>query len=183
MFKKILIANRGEIACRVAATARRMGIQTVAVYSDADAEAPHVAMADEAVRIGAAPAAESYLNVAAILDAARRTDADAVHPDDPGAVDHRRAHRAARGRRQRGPAGEAAGVRRQRERHHHQRAQHLHLDERRRDRVGIRRDVQRTRRDRLDQVVPRVVAQLWRGLDRHPAGGERAADRREHVGL
>ena len=79
-FRKILIANRGEIACRVMRTARTLGYRTVAVYSDADAEAPHVAMADEAVRIGAAPAAESYLNVAAILDAARRTGADAVHP-------------------------------------------------------------------------------------------------------
>ena len=79
-FSKILVANRGEIACRVMRTARTLGYRTVAVYSDADAEAPHVAMADEAVRIGAAPAAESYLNVAAILDAARRTGADAVHP-------------------------------------------------------------------------------------------------------
>ena len=79
-FSKILVANRGEIACRVMRTARTLGYRCVAVYSDADAEAPHVAMADEAVRIGAAPAAESYLNVAAILDAARRTGADAVHP-------------------------------------------------------------------------------------------------------
>ena len=79
-FSKILVANRGEIACRVIRTARTLGYRCVAVYSDADAEAPHVAMADEAVRIGAAPAAESYLNVAAILDAARRTGADAVHP-------------------------------------------------------------------------------------------------------
>ncbi|MBK9020588.1 MAG: carbamoyl-phosphate synthase subunit L [Sulfuritalea sp.] len=79
-FQRILIANRGEIACRVMRTARTLGYRTVAVYSDADAGAPHVAMADEAVRIGPAPAAESYLNITAILDAARRTGADAVHP-------------------------------------------------------------------------------------------------------
>ena len=79
-FRKILVANRGEIACRVMRTARTLGYRTVAVYSDADVGAPHVLMADEAVRIGPAPAAESYLNVAAILDAARRTGADAVHP-------------------------------------------------------------------------------------------------------
>jgi acetyl-CoA carboxylase biotin carboxylase subunit len=80
MFEKILIANRGEIACRVMRTAHRLGYRTVAVYSDADAGAPHVALADEAVCIGAAPAAASYLNVEALLDAARRTGADAVHP-------------------------------------------------------------------------------------------------------
>ena len=80
MFEKILIANRGEIACRVMKTARRMGIGTVAVHSDADADAPHVAMADEAVRIGPAPAAESYLDMEAILDAIRATGAQAVHP-------------------------------------------------------------------------------------------------------
>jgi acetyl/propionyl-CoA carboxylase alpha subunit len=79
-FSKILIANRGEIACRVMRTARAMGYRTVAVYSDADASAPHVALADEAVRIGPPPAAESYLCIAALLDAARRTGADAVHP-------------------------------------------------------------------------------------------------------
>ena len=80
MFAKILIANRGEIACRVIRTARRMGIGTVAVYSDADRDALHVAMADEAVRIGPPPAAQSYLDIGAILDACRRTGADAVHP-------------------------------------------------------------------------------------------------------
>jgi 3-methylcrotonyl-CoA carboxylase alpha subunit len=80
MFKKILIANRGEIACRVMGTARRMGIATVAVYSDADAAAAHVAQADEARRIGPAPAAESYLNIAAIVAAARAAGAQAVHP-------------------------------------------------------------------------------------------------------
>src|SRR4249920_1911501 len=79
-FHKILIANRGEIACRVMRTARTLGYRTVAVFSDADADAPHVRQADEAVRIGAAPAAESYLNIAALIDAARRTGADAVHP-------------------------------------------------------------------------------------------------------
>ena len=80
MFKKILIANRGEIACRVIKTARRMGIATVAVYSDADARALHVAMADEAVHVGPAPAAQSYLVIDSILDAVRRTGAEAVHP-------------------------------------------------------------------------------------------------------
>ena len=77
---KVLIANRGEIALRVMRTCRRMGIATVAVYSDADADAPFVRFADEAVRIGAAPARESYLVVNALLDAARVTGADAVHP-------------------------------------------------------------------------------------------------------
>ena len=79
-FSKILIANRGEIACRVMRTARAMGYSTVAVYSDADADALHVREADEAARIGPAPVSESYLNVAAIIDAAKRTGADAVHP-------------------------------------------------------------------------------------------------------
>ncbi len=79
-FRKLLIANRGEIACRVLRTAHRLGCRTVAVYSDADASAPHVALADEAVGIGAAPASASYLNVEAILGAARRTGAEAVHP-------------------------------------------------------------------------------------------------------
>ena len=80
MFKKILIANRGEIACRVIATARRMGIATIAVYSDADKDAPHVDMADEAVRIGPPPAAESYLVIANIVAACKATGAEAVHP-------------------------------------------------------------------------------------------------------
>ena len=80
MFKKILIANRGEIACRVIKTARRMGIQTVAVYSDADARAPFVQMADEAVHIGPSPAAESYLIADKIIAACKQTGADAVHP-------------------------------------------------------------------------------------------------------
>ncbi len=79
-FSKILVANRGEIACRVMRTAQRLGYRTVAVFSDADAQAPHVAMADEAVRIGPPPAADSYLNIAALLAAARATGADAVHP-------------------------------------------------------------------------------------------------------
>ena len=80
MFKKILVANRGEIACRVFRTAKRMGIATVAVYSDADARSPHVLMADEAVRIGPAPAAESYLKAELILEAAKATGADCIHP-------------------------------------------------------------------------------------------------------
>ena len=80
MFSKILIANRGEIACRVITTARKMGIKTVAVYSDADARAPFVAMADEAVHIGPSPAAESYLVADKIIAACKQTGADAVHP-------------------------------------------------------------------------------------------------------
>jgi propionyl-CoA carboxylase alpha chain len=80
MFKKILVANRGEIACRVMRTAKRMGIATVAVYSDADARAPHVLMADESVRLGPPPAAESYLKADLILAAAKETGVDAIHP-------------------------------------------------------------------------------------------------------
>ena len=80
MFKKILIANRGEIACRVIKTARKMGIATVAVYSDADRNALHVEMADEAVHIGPPAAAESYIVIAKIMDAVRQTGAEAVHP-------------------------------------------------------------------------------------------------------
>jgi len=80
MFEKILIANRGEIACRIIKTARRMGIKTVAVYSDADRDAVHVAMADEAVHIGPAAAAQSYLLADRIIDACRQTGAQAVHP-------------------------------------------------------------------------------------------------------
>jgi 3-methylcrotonyl-CoA carboxylase alpha subunit len=80
MFKKILIANRGEIACRVIATARRLGITTVAVYSEADAQSRHVALADEAYPIGPAPARQSYLAIPAILDAAKRAGAQAIHP-------------------------------------------------------------------------------------------------------
>lgn len=80
MFNKILIANRGEIACRVIRTARKLGYRTVAVFSDADRDAPHVALADEAVHIGASPAADSYLRFDAILDACRKTGADALHP-------------------------------------------------------------------------------------------------------
>ncbi|WP_095189605.1 acetyl/propionyl/methylcrotonyl-CoA carboxylase subunit alpha [Pseudomonas sp. Irchel 3E19] len=77
---KILIANRGEIACRLQRTAQTLGYRTVAVFSDADADALHVQMADQAVRIGPAPVQQSYLNIPAILDAARRSGADAIHP-------------------------------------------------------------------------------------------------------
>ena len=80
MFKKILIANRGEIACRIIKTARRMGIKTVAVYSEADKDALHVEMADEAVAIGPPAAAQSYLVIDKIVDACKATGAEAVHP-------------------------------------------------------------------------------------------------------
>ena len=80
MFKKILIANRGEIACRVIKTAKKMGIATVAVYSDADRNALHVKMADEAVHIGPPPANQSYIVIDKIMDAIRQTGAEAVHP-------------------------------------------------------------------------------------------------------
>src|SRR5690606_26598615 len=80
MFKKILIANRGEIACRVIRTARAMGIATVAVYSEADADARHVREADEAVAIGPSPSAQSYLVIDSILKAIAQTGAEAVHP-------------------------------------------------------------------------------------------------------
>jgi len=80
MIKRLLIANRGEIARRIIRACRELGVETVAVYSDADAKALHVSEADRAVRIGAAPARESYLNVDAIIAAARSTKADAVHP-------------------------------------------------------------------------------------------------------
>ena len=80
MLRRLLIANRGEIACRIMRTAKRLGVETVAVYSEADANAMHVAMADQAVLIGAPPARESYLKIDALVDAARRTGADSVHP-------------------------------------------------------------------------------------------------------
>jgi propionyl-CoA carboxylase alpha chain len=80
MFKKILIANRGEIACRVIRTARKMGIATVAVYSEADRDARHVDLADEAVLIGPAPSRESYLRADRIIQACKDTGAEAVHP-------------------------------------------------------------------------------------------------------
>ncbi|NJL50910.1 MAG: urea carboxylase, partial [Blastochloris sp.] len=80
MFSKVLIANRGAIACRVIRTLRRMGIASVAVYSEADRHALHVAEADEAILVGPAPAAQSYLRTEAILDAALKTGAQAIHP-------------------------------------------------------------------------------------------------------
>src|SRR5262245_47373978 len=80
MFKQLLIANRGEIACRVIKTARRMGIKTVAVYSDADKDALHVMLADEAVCVGPPSARESYLVMDKIIAACRQTGAEAVHP-------------------------------------------------------------------------------------------------------
>src|SRR4051794_9217813 len=80
MFKRILIANRGEIACRIIKTARKMGISTVAVYSDADKDALHVEMADDAVHIGPPAAAESYLKIDRIVEACRTSGAEAGHP-------------------------------------------------------------------------------------------------------
>ncbi len=79
-FHTLLVANRGEIAVRIMRTARRLGLSTVAVYSEADRHSPHLAAADRAVCIGAAAPRESYLNIAAIIDAARKSGADAVHP-------------------------------------------------------------------------------------------------------
>jgi acetyl-CoA carboxylase biotin carboxylase subunit len=78
--RRLLIANRGEIAIRIARAGRELGIETVAIYSDADVDSPHVAAADRAIRVGGAPPAESYLNIAAIIDAARQTGSDAIHP-------------------------------------------------------------------------------------------------------
>ncbi|RUX83938.1 biotin carboxylase N-terminal domain-containing protein, partial [Mesorhizobium sp. M7D.F.Ca.US.004.01.2.1] len=80
MFRKLLVANRGEIACRVMRTARRMGIRTVAIWSDADRDAAHVAMADEAYRVGPPPAAQSYLDIARIIEICIAAQVDAVHP-------------------------------------------------------------------------------------------------------
>src|SRR6476469_250483 len=80
MFSTLLIANRGEIACRIARTARRMGITTVAVFSAADADALHVKSADRAIAIGPAAARDSYLNIPRIIAAAREANADAIHP-------------------------------------------------------------------------------------------------------
>ncbi|HAG97937.1 MAG TPA: 3-methylcrotonyl-CoA carboxylase, partial [Ktedonobacter sp.] len=80
MINTILIANRGEIACRVIRTCRRLGIRTVAIYSDADTHARHVRMADEAIHVGPSPSSESYLVIDAVIGAARRSGADAIHP-------------------------------------------------------------------------------------------------------
>src|SRR5277367_4866035 len=80
MFRKVLVANRGAIACRILRTLKKMGIGSVAVYSEADKHSLHVEQADESVLIGPAPAAQSYLSVDAILDAAVKTGAEAIHP-------------------------------------------------------------------------------------------------------
>src|SRR5580704_4783172 len=80
MFRKILVANRGAIACRIIRTLRKMGVRSVAVYSEADRHSLHVEQADEAVCIGPAPAAQSYLSIPILLNAARKTGAEAIHP-------------------------------------------------------------------------------------------------------
>jgi 3-methylcrotonyl-CoA carboxylase alpha subunit len=80
MIRRLMIANRGEIVCRIARTARRLGVRSIAVYSDADRNAQHVRVADEAYRLGAAPAADSYLNIAKLIELAKRVGADAIHP-------------------------------------------------------------------------------------------------------
>src|SRR5689334_14916259 len=80
MIKRLLIANRGEIARRIIRACRELGVQSVAVYSDADAKSPHVSEADQAIHIGAAPARFSYLNIDTIIEAARASHADAIHP-------------------------------------------------------------------------------------------------------
>ena len=80
MFQSLLIANRGEIACRIIRTARRMGLRSIAVFSDADETAQHVQMADEAIHIGPAPARDSYLSIPGIIAAAKRAGAEAIHP-------------------------------------------------------------------------------------------------------
>src|SRR3989338_3657181 len=80
MFSKILVANRGEIALRIIRACKEMGVRTVAIYSEPDANSPHVHLADEAVCIGSAPASQSYLNIPAIISAAEITDVDAIHP-------------------------------------------------------------------------------------------------------
>ena len=80
MFKRVLIANRGAIACRIIRTLRKLGIRSIAVYSEADRHSMHVSQADEAVCIGPAPAAQSYLSTEAVLAAARQTSAEAIHP-------------------------------------------------------------------------------------------------------
>ena len=80
MFKKLLIANRGEIACRVIKSARKMGIATVAIYSDADSKSLHVQMADEAIHIGPPPANQSYILIDKVMDAVKTSGAQAVHP-------------------------------------------------------------------------------------------------------
>ena len=79
-FRRLLIANRGEIACRIMRTATRMGLFNIAVFSDADRDAMHVALADDAVRIGPAPATDSYLRIEAVIEAARKAGAEAIHP-------------------------------------------------------------------------------------------------------
>ena len=100
-FDTVLVANRGEIACRVLRTARAEGYRTVAVFSDADAGAPHVTMADQAVRLGPGPAAQSYLNIERVLEAAKKSGAQAIHPGYGFLSENPAEHIAAGARRER----------------------------------------------------------------------------------
>ena len=198
MFKRILIANRGEIACRIIKTARRMGIETVAVYSDADKDALHVEMADTAMHIGPPPAAESYLVIDKIVDACRRSGAEAVHPGY-GFLSEREAFPVALGKgRHRLHRSQSEGDRRHgrqdREQEGRRRGQGLDRarpsrrdrgrrscgEDRRRDRLS--RDDQGLRRRRRQGHADRAIEQRGRGgLCAGALGGEVLVRRRPRL--